>query len=264
VLAAIAFAAPGARANEGITGYSGKPYFGVTDTCKTTCHSPTGTPPTLDINVPATIKAGETGQVTVVVSGTRVRTSFNAAFSDGVKATQGQNTEIPFPVQTPGEVGATAPPPAGAKGTYKFSFVAPNKNGAITLWIAGMSASGAGADGDGVATATRTIMVSGATAPSTTSTTSSGGASPGTTGDAGGSTTSSASSSGGTSSSSGEDPSDPSTSSGRRLQQTGGGEGGCALAIRTHGSDRPLGFAALMGLVLLFRSGVRRRRPPDQ
>lgn len=161
------FVARVAAANPGITGYSGKPYNGVTDTCKTNCHVGGGTAPTLDITVPTAMKAGDTAAVTLVINGTRTRTSMNAALSDGVTATKGQNTEIPFPVQTPGEVAAVAPPPNGANGTYKFSFVAPNKNGPITLWIAAMSANGTGSGGDGVATATRTITVSGATQPGT-------------------------------------------------------------------------------------------------
>jgi MYXO-CTERM domain-containing protein len=165
VAVAIPLLARDASANEGITGYSGKPYNGVSETCTTNCHQPSGAAPTLQITVPSSMKAGETAEVTIVVNGTRSRTSMNAALSDGVVAKAGQNTSIPFPDQTPGEVAAVAPPPNGASGTYKFSFVAPQKNGSITLWVAGMSASGSGTGNDNIATTTRTITVTGATAP---------------------------------------------------------------------------------------------------
>jgi uncharacterized protein (TIGR03382 family) len=153
-----------ARANPGINGFSGKPNaFGTADTCATNCHQPTSPTPTLDVTVPTSAEAGTTHEVTIVVNGTRVRTALNAAFTDGVVAVAGQNTEVPFPDQDPEEVVSVTPPPSGATGTYKLSFVAPNRNGPITLWIAAMSANGAGVGGDGVVTTTRTITVTGAT-----------------------------------------------------------------------------------------------------
>jgi len=86
---------------------------------------------------------------TVVVRGTRALTSLNAAFSDGVTAIAGANTRVPLPTDEPSEVGAVTPPPSGATGTFDFAFVAPEQNGPIMLWIAGMSAAGGGTSGDG-------------------------------------------------------------------------------------------------------------------
>jgi MYXO-CTERM domain-containing protein len=164
VVVGLTIVAQTARANPGINGFSGKPNaFGTADTCATNCHQPTSPTPTLDVTVPSVAEAGTTHEVTIVVNGTRVRTALNAAFTDGVVAVAGQNTEVPFPDQDPEEVVSVTPPPSGATGTYKLSFVAPNRNGPITLWIAAMSASGAGVGGDGVVTTTRTITVTGAT-----------------------------------------------------------------------------------------------------
>ena len=246
------FACRTAGANPGITGYSGKPYNGVSDTCKTVCHTGTGAVPTMTVTVPTSMKAGDTAQVTIVVDGSRTRTSLNAALSDGVVATKGQNTDIPFPDQTPGEVAAVTPPPSGADGTYKFSFVAPQKNGPITLWIAAMSANGSGTSGDGVATTTRTITVSGATAPPPdagaptdggTSKPDAGTAGPSTDGGSGGDADP-------------NDPSDPKEpSSGRRAGQGGDDASGCQASRR---GVPPLGAGAVAALTMLL-VGRRRR-----
>ncbi len=253
-LAALATASRTARATPGITGYSGKPYSGVDDTCSTNCHGGNGTPPTLNITVPSTMKAGETADVTIVVNGTRTRTSMNAALSDGVTATKGQNTDVPFPVETPGEVAAVTPPPNGANGTYKFTFVAPNKNGPITLWVAGMSASGSGTGGDGVATAKRTITVSGATAPANDA----GSTDPD---DAGTSPSPSDGGAGATfdaSAPGSDDDDDESEGSGGRGRRVSDGDdgGGCSAA---HAGGRDAGAAGAAALVA-FALVVSRRR----
>ncbi len=152
-----------AAAHPGVTGYSGKPYNGVSETCTTNCHAKGGAAPTLTITVPASVVAGSTNAVTVVVAGTKPRTSFNAAFSDGVKTIKGTNTDTPLPKEEPTEIAAKVPPPNGATGTYDFTFIAPPSAGTITMWVAGMAASGNGTNGDGVANAVRTITVTGGT-----------------------------------------------------------------------------------------------------
>jgi len=144
-----------------------------------------------------------------------------AAFSAPVVATKGQNTDVPFPVQTPDEVAAVAPPPNGASGTYKFSFVAPNANGPLTMYLAAMSASGAGTGGDGVAVTTRTITITGATGGGTTD--------GGTTGDGGTGGTTHDGGTGGTTGDGGTGG----TGGG------GGGGGGGATGDGGHGSTTP-------------------------
>jgi hypothetical protein len=157
-----------AEARPGIVGFSGRPLNGSSDTC-TACHTDSTDPPRLDITAPATIAAGTTGQITVVVAGSRVRTSLNASFPDGVSAIAGTDTQVPMPLEVPNEVAAVTPPPSGATGTYTFGFVAPATNGPLMLWVAAVSANGNGAPtGDGVAATARTITVFGGTdAPAT-------------------------------------------------------------------------------------------------
>ena len=257
VLFALACTTRSASASPGTTGYSGKPYNGVSETCTTNCHTGGGTPPTLNITVPSTMNAGETAEVTIVVDGTRTRTSMNAALSDGVKATKGQNTEIPFPVETPGEVAAVSPPPNGADGTYKFTFVAPNKNGPITLWVAGMSANGSGSGGDGVATATRTITVSGATTPPPAD-----GGSPGD--EDGGTGTNGPSDAGSQSdaapSDDDADDDDRSNSGTRRRSTTSGDDGGGCAAARASTRDAGAIASGALAALALVLSRRRARR----
>lgn len=159
----VIFAAGRATAHPGITGYSGKPYNGVSETCTTNCHAKGGAAPTLTIIAPVSVVAGSTNAVKVVVTGTKTRTSFNAAFTDGVKTVKGTNTDTPLPKEEPTEIAATVPPPNGGTGTYDFAFIAPPNAGTITMWVAGMAASGNGMTGDGVANAVRTITVTGGT-----------------------------------------------------------------------------------------------------
>lgn len=258
LVAALLFVSGTASASPGINGYSGKPYFGVGDTCETNCHKQSTPIPTITLTIPTTVQAGSKNDVKLVVSGTRARTSFDAAFSDGVVVTAGQNTKVPFPVETPDEVVAVDPPPSGATGTYEFSFTAPQTNGTITLWVAAMSASGAGTANDGVAKTTRTITVTGGTNPVPDAgggASSSGGSSSGTT-SSGGTTD------GGAGSSSGGDDDDESSSSssgsgigGRRLPSSDDG-GGCHSAPSTDAS-----WLAIALAVTAAARGRARRRP---
>ena len=238
--------AGGAAAHPGITGYSGKPYFGASDTCTTKCHAKGGTPPTLSITVPASVQAGSTNAVKIVVAGNKTRTSLNAAFSDGAKTIKGANTDTPLPNEEPTEIAAVVPPPKGATATYDFTFVAPRTAGTLTLWVAGMAANGNGTNGDGVTNATRSITVTGG------STTDAGGESDagrfdaaapaeGGVGPVGAADGGGRASSGATSSPDGA-PAD---------------SGGCAIAARA-----PAGFVAVAILALAVL-GARRRSAPS-
>jgi len=243
-----------ASAHPGITGYSGKPYNGTSETCTTNCHAKGGAnPPTLTITVPTTVAAGSTSQVTVKVAGNRARTSFNAAFTDGVKTTKGTNTDTPLPAQEPTEIAATDPPPSGATATYRFSFLAPKTAGPLTMYVAGMAANGSGTGGDAITTTTRMITV---TAPDA-----------GTTTDAGSSGGGDASTSGGTSGTSGSVDGGGSSggTSGATASSSGnaspaadeGDDSGCA--IRAPSQARAPSLVALF-VVMGLAARARRRR----
>ena len=260
VLGVLTFSSVDAHALPGVTGYSGKPYNGVADTCESVCHKNNSAPPALTITVPSSVTANSKVDVTIIVTGSKQRTSMNAALSDGVVATKGTNTNIPFPVETPGEVAAVDPPPSGATGTYRFSFVAPKTNGPISLWVAGMSASGSGTGGDGVAKDKRTIMVTGGTAPAPDA----GAEEPQgpATNDAGSNDDDGGSSSGGTSDDdvdrdeSEESESSSGSSKRARLSDSGDG-GGCSLTAATASSGSVVPIAAAIASIV--RASRRRR-----
>lgn len=257
-----------ASANPGITGYSGKPYNGMSATCTTNCHAASNPQPTLAITAPATVQAGSTTEVTLVVNGTRARTSMNAAFTDGTKTVAGTNTARPLGDLEPTEIGAKDPPPNGASGTYTFSFIAPNKNGPITMWVAGMSTNlNSNTSGDGVAVTTRTITVSGAdagTPPTDAGTSSSGNGV-----DGGSDASTSSGSSGGTKPADGGSSSgDPGSSSGGASSSgEGGGEASDSGCSTTAGggragsdTDTTAAFASLLVAASLLLAKRRTRR----
>jgi hypothetical protein len=255
VVAALATSFAGLRdasAHPGITGYSGKPYNGVSETCTTNCHAAGANPPTVTITAPATVPAGSTSLVTVVVAGNRMRTSMNAAFTDGTKTTKGSNTDTPLPSQEPTEIATVVPPPGGKSATYKFSFIAPNVAGPIKLYVSGMAANGSGAGGDAVTSTSQTITV-----------TAADGGSPADAGTDSGSAGNAGASSGGTSGTSGTSGTggaqptdagtgDPGSSSGSAsssgVADTSGGSdtGGCSVSpvASGHRAGSPFGLVS--------------------
>ena len=256
-----------AGAHPGITGYSGKPYNGTSETCTTNCHAKGANPPTLTMTVPTSVVAGSTSQVTIVVAGNRVRTSLNAAFTDGVKTVKGTNTDTPLPAQEPTELAAVDPPPSGATATYKFSFVAPNVPGAITMYVSGMAANGSGTGGDAVATTTRAITVTAVDAGMASDAGSSSGTS-GTSGTSGGGTSGGGTSGGGTSG--GTDGGSSSATSGMPASSSGaavppaddGSASGCSIGAVGRGADGSVSLSALGLSALLCLSTILRRRTP--
>lgn len=249
---ALVLASRSASAHPGITGYSGKPYNGISETCTTNCHASGANPPALTITVPQTVQAGSTSQVTIVVAGNRTRTSMNAAFSDGVKTIKGSNTDTPLAAQEPTEIAAVVPPPNGSTATYKLSFIAPNANGPITMYVAGMAASGGGTGGDAVTVTTRMITVTGAEAGAPIDAGSSSGTDAGSDASASGGTSGGTGSGGGTSGDAGS--SGASSSSGRVAPGSDTSDSGCAIASRNASS------APLMALLTALSLATLRRR----
>lgn len=252
-----ALGAARASAHPGITGYSGKPYNGVSETCTTNCHAKGGAAPALTITVPASVQAGSTNAMRIVVAGNKPRTSMNAAFSDGVKTTKGLNTDTPLPKEEPTEIAAVVPPPSGATGTYDFTFTAPPVAGTITMWVAGMAASGNGTNGDGVAAAMRTITVTGGVADAGSDSggpSDAGGSEGGGPGDGGPGAVGSTDAGGSSSGSSGTSGSVP------RGEDAPDDGGGCGVAST---NDAPGGFGGLtLGAVAALGAWRLRRRSP--
>ena len=131
-----------ASATPGVTNESGK---GGGDTCKS-CHGSAQNQPTFNISLPDTVAAQASVVVTLQITGVAGQkiTSFDAAFDSDAIVTPGTNTNVPGSTN---EVVAKTPPQTGVNGTYTFTVKVPNRNGILSLWIAGLSANGDGTNG---------------------------------------------------------------------------------------------------------------------
>lgn len=248
--ATLAFVASAtASATPGITGTSGKypndPAGGV---C-TRCHSG-GTPPTVTVTAPSTVEAGTKGvEVTINVVSSTGRIALNAAISNGLKVTAGQNMDIPE-----GEtVELTHTPLVFNQGNadFKFTFDAPTVNRTLRVWVAAMANSGDGTGGDGVRVVppVEIQVTGGGVAPPEED---SGTNNPGT--DGGGSSGGDGGTSGGDAASNGNGNGNDDGYSDDELFKKD--DGGCSMGAFAGGSGA-LGFTVALGLSALAR---RRRR----
>ena len=125
------------------------------------CHAG-GTAPTVSIMGPATLMTGASATYTVMISGgAGVRAGFNAAASDGsfvagagTRVMGGEVTHFPGPGMF-----------NGGTASFSFTYTAPATAGSITMFVAGLSASGGNQEmGDMAESMTFTIAVGGAAA----------------------------------------------------------------------------------------------------
>ncbi len=137
----------------GITNYSGK----QAGTMCNTCHAG-GAAPTVEIAGPASLAAGASATYSVkITGGAGVLAGFNAAASGG-QFIGGAGTRV-----TGGEVTHSMGKAFSAgSATFSFTYQAPPAAGAVTLYAAGMSASGSNGEmGDMAAMTTLDVTVTG-------------------------------------------------------------------------------------------------------
>lgn len=160
---ALCLVAGSAFANStGISGRSGKE--GVS--CAT-CHTAGAAAPTVTLEGPAALTAGQTGNYALIISGgPGVKAGFNVATGglDGATLTAGAGSKL-----VNGELTHSLPKAfAGAPVRFDFTLVAPNKNGTLKVFGAGNSVNGDNEKtGDAHANATLDVAVTGATDPVT-------------------------------------------------------------------------------------------------
>jgi len=162
----------------GEDGASGKDNGG---TC-TGCHGTSGTQPSINVDLPAGVTAGQSLTVKLTVSGSGSTTGFDGAFNNDAIVTPGAGTR-----SGNGAYELVHSTPMGATGTWTFMVKVPNRNGVLSLWVAAVSGNGDDTDqGDGVFanvfTSTITGSDSGVTEPppdDTTDPTTSNGATTG-------------------------------------------------------------------------------------
>ena len=162
VLAACLFSLTAHANSTGITGRSGKQ--GVT--CMASgCHgSSPARAPTVTLDGPTTLAAGETGNYTLIISGgPGVKAGMNVAVSDSGGTLTKSGTELKV---FSGELTHTAPKAfASGEVRFDFSLVAPATSRTVTLYASGNSTNDdANFDGDHSASTTLDVQVTGSTA----------------------------------------------------------------------------------------------------
>jgi hypothetical protein len=143
-----------------LPGYSGKP-TAITpagESCNQ-CHTG-GTAPTVVINGPATLAAGQSAEYTLVVTTGLVRAGAGVAGSDGVvlAPVAGGGFRDSF-----GEMVQDAPLAVnGGSATFRFTVKAPSVGTTLKLWGVGLAANNANAqNGDRATHATRDVTITG-------------------------------------------------------------------------------------------------------
>ncbi|WP_375754815.1 MXAN_6652 family MXYO-CTERM-anchored protein [Corallococcus exercitus] len=158
---AVCLVAGSAFANStGISGRSGK-QNGVSCTASG-CHGGGTSNPTVTLEGPTALKAGETGQYSLVISGgPGSKAGMNVA-TDGATLTAGSGTKV-----LNGELTHTLPKGfTSGSARFDFSLVAPATNGTYKVYAAGNSVNGnSDATGDSHANATLDVVVTGGTDP---------------------------------------------------------------------------------------------------
>jgi hypothetical protein len=151
--------APDAFANSGgLPGYTGKPTVisPQGESCNQ-CHTG-GTAPTVALNGPATLAAGQTAEYQLVVTTALVRAGAGIAGSDGVILAPVAGLRDSF-----GEMVQDAPlVVSGGSATFRFKVTAPATGTSLKLWAVGLAANNSGSNaGDRATHTTRDIAITG-------------------------------------------------------------------------------------------------------
>ncbi|MFP2901632.1 MXAN_6652 family MXYO-CTERM-anchored protein [Corallococcus sp. 4LFB] len=157
---AVCLVAGSALANStGISGRSGKQ--GVSCTASG-CHGGGASTPTVTLEGPTALTAGQTGQYSLVITGgPGVKAGMNVA-TDGATLTAGSGTKL-----LNGELTHSLPKNfTSGSARFDFSLVAPATNGTYKVYAAGNSVNGnSESTGDAHANATLDVVVTGGTDP---------------------------------------------------------------------------------------------------
>jgi MYXO-CTERM domain-containing protein len=196
VVSVVTLASATAAANSsGVAGYTGKPNAAAPqgESCSTNCHTG-GTQPTVTINGPSSLAAGQSAEYTLVVSTNAARVGAGVAATDGAVLANVTGLRDSF-----GELVQNAPvAPSGGQATFRFTVKAPMTGTAIKLWAVGLAANNnGGTSGDAARQTTKDITITGGTPPPPDGSSSSGGGGSSSGGSSSGSTSSSSSSGGG-------------------------------------------------------------------
>lgn len=166
VLAACFFSSSAHANSTGIVNRSGKQ--GSAQTCMAAgCHNlnPSAAVPNLELTGPTTLKAGETGNYTLIIrGGAGVKAGMNVAVSNngGTLNKVGADLKV-----VSGELTHTAPKDfSGGEVRFDFTLLAPNTAGTSKLFASGNSTNGNNNnDGDHASSITQEIQITGSPQP---------------------------------------------------------------------------------------------------
>ncbi|MBZ4332462.1 MYXO-CTERM sorting domain-containing protein [Corallococcus interemptor] len=157
---AVCLVAGSAFANStGISGRSGKQSVSCT---ASGCHGGGSSTPTVTLEGPTALTAGQTGQYSLIITGgPGAKAGMNVA-SDGATLTAGSGTKV-----LNGELTHSLPKAfSNGSARFDFSLVAPATNGTYKVYAAGNSVNGdTAATGDAHANATLDVVVTGGSDP---------------------------------------------------------------------------------------------------
>ena len=157
---AVCLVAGSAFANStGINGRSGKQSVSCT---ASGCHGGGSSAPTVTLEGPTALTAGQTGQYSLIISGgPGAKAGMNVAV-DGATLTAGSGTKV-----VSGELTHSLPQAfSNGSARFDFSLVAPATNGTYKVYAAGNSVNGdKAATGDSHANATLDVVVTGGSDP---------------------------------------------------------------------------------------------------
>jgi MYXO-CTERM domain-containing protein len=251
----VLFGSSAAFANSNASNDTGRSSKTAGQTCNSSCHSPTGSAPTVALTGPATLAAGATGNFTLALTAnaapntqsgcdiatssaqaTLALTTANLTLANGELV---QKTPLAF---------------TNGTATYDFKVTAPATAGSFTVYAYGMATNGSGTGGDNGKAATPLVVNVTGGAPADMGATTDAGVAPtddmamAPAGNGGG---------GGTGGGSGGGGGTPSPTPAADMAATPiGGLPGCSMTP-SHGGA---GASAMLALMLLAFALVRRRR----
>jgi hypothetical protein len=156
-----------AFANSNASGDTGRSSKTAGQTCNTSCHSPSGSAPTVALTGPATLAAGATGNFTLTLTANAAPNT-QSGCDIATSTTQATLAATTANLTLAGGELVQKTPLAFTNGTatYDFKVTAPTTAGSFTVYAYGLATNGSGTGGDNGKAATPLVVnVTGGSAP---------------------------------------------------------------------------------------------------
>ena len=155
----VLFGSSAAFANSNASNDTGRSSKTAGKTCNSSCHSPTGSAPTVALTGPATLAAGATGNFTLTLTANaapNTQSGCDIATSSAQAALAGTTANLTL---SGGELVQKTPLAfSNGTATYDFKVTAPATGGSFTVYAYGMATNGSGSGGDNGKAATPLVV----------------------------------------------------------------------------------------------------------